>query len=121
MRVKYLLLICFFILFGVGMTGKPKATQFECGITKIIKQFNVDSKGGIFTISETDTPINNVSIEIPYEALENEITISVGYNDGKLIPRTGKSSDIILVIESDNKKVQFKKTYNDNCTIRHFC
>ena len=91
------------------MTKKPKTTQFEYGITKIIKQFNVDSKGGTFKISEADTPINNVSIEIPYEALEKEITISIGYNDGKLIPRTGKSSGVILVIESDKKTVKFKK------------
>ena len=109
MRLKYSLLICFSILLGAGMTGKPKTAQFQYGITKIIKQFNVDSKGGTFKISETDTPINNISIEIPPEALEKEITISIGYNDGKLIPRTGKSSGVIIVIESDKKTALFRK------------
>ena len=110
--LRYLLIGLTLALFISGevtaMAKRAKPAHFQHGTTTIVKSFNINSEGGSLEIKDTDTPIDGTTIYIPAEATDKEVTISIGFNDGKLNLRSGRGSDITLVLKSE-KPITFKK------------
>jgi len=78
-----------------------KPAHFERGKTTIVKSFKVNESGGILEIGNLGTPVDGTVIEIPKGALDREITLSVGYNDGTLNLIAGKASNVVGVLSFD--------------------
>jgi len=108
MCLKYLAIAL--LLFGVFAMTYSKAHYIH-GATKIIETFNVDSEGGSFTVENTNTPIDGLTIEVPTGSLRKQVIISVGYNEGQLKVRSGKGSGVVLVLEVSNNVSSFEKPF----------
>ncbi|MEK7275202.1 MAG: hypothetical protein AAB110_08090 [Candidatus Desantisbacteria bacterium] len=99
------------------MADSSKPSHFESGQTTIVKLFKVNTNGGLLEIGNLGTPIDGTVIEIPEGALDREVTFSVGYNNGMLNLRAGKSSGIIVVLSADSlssfqKHITIKVRFN---------
>jgi len=85
-----------------------KSASYKYGQTIIVKSFDINTKGGLFEISNTGTAIDGTIVEIPEGALDKEMTLSVGYNDGILDLRSGEASGITIVLSTE-QKIIFQK------------
>ncbi len=115
-------IIIFVLIFAISLGGclmadSSKPSHFESGQTTIVKLFKVNTNGGLLEIGNLGTPIDGTVIEIPEGALDREVTFSVGYNNGMLNLRAGKSSGIIVVLSADSlssfqKHITIKVRFN---------
>ena len=82
--------------------SNPSAAYFQPGHTTIVKSIKVGEQGGVLKVTDTGTPADGTVIDIPKGALSKDVTLSFGYNDGKVENISeGKSSDIILVLSTE--------------------
>jgi hypothetical protein len=95
-----------------GETSKQgdilKPAHYKHGHNTIVKSFDVNINGGVFEIGSIGTPIDGTVVEIPERALDKEVTLSVGHNDGVLNLRSGKGSGIVIVL-STKTVIDFEK------------
>lgn len=106
MRIFILFII---VLFGCNEANYKEKSMFKVGKTKIVYSFKVGNEGGIYIIDGTNSELDGTIIQIPPKALNRKITISVGYNDGSIKIKSGKRSNIILVLEASNNLKKFLK------------
>lgn len=118
-RFSIIISVLIFITFGGEylMANSLKPAYFEHGQTIVVKSFKVNDSGGLLEIGNLGTPIDGMVIEIPKGALDREVTLSVGYNDGMLNLRAGKSSGIVVVLSADSlssfqKHITIKVRFN---------
>jgi hypothetical protein len=83
------------------MERKVKVAQFEFGQDVIVQSITANTHGGTFKIEKSAAPIEGIIIEIPEGALDKEEKISLGYNDGHLELRAGKSSGVVFIFRTD--------------------
>jgi hypothetical protein len=86
----------------VGAASKPP--RFISGTESTVVSSQVGPKGAVLEAGKTGTPIDGISIEIPAGALTKEVTISLGYNTGKLVLPHGESSGIFFRISAGSLK-----------------
>jgi hypothetical protein len=122
--IPYLVVVLILILVGlmslfkhlsVNKTVTPNsdnmatssAPYFVPGKTIVVRSIQVGPDGGALKIDNTGTPADGVVIEVHKGALSQEVTLSLGYNDGKLENlQEGKASGTTLVL-STTPKVDF--------------
>lgn len=89
------------LLHGGLMGQRLKPAQFEFGQDLIVHSFKVGANGGNYTVENSGTPIDGITIQFPPGAVEKEITISIGYNDGKLELPAGKGSGVYFFFKME--------------------
>ncbi len=86
---------------AVSNTGSMARPYFVPGKTILVRSIQVGPAGGIVTVDNTGTPADGVVVEIHKGALSQEVTLSLGYNDGKLENlQEGKASGKTLVLST---------------------
>lgn len=98
-------LLLFFSFGGIAKPVKPQpksVASYEKGRTVIVQTVSVGPDGGAFKVDIPGSPIDGVTISAPLGTFEKESTISLGYNDGRVSPASGKWSGVILVVEAVN-------------------
>lgn len=146
-KIKYVLyaLIVILILIGLMSILKQSSTNYKTvsntnsqvntsypyfvpGTTKIVQSIRVGKNGGILKVENTGTPADGTVIEVHKGALSQEVTLSLGYNDGKLENlRSGKASGTTLVLSTtpgvefdvaeDSNAVQITVPYDSNISM----
>jgi len=85
----------------------PSAPYFVPGKTVVVRSIQVGPDGGTLTVNNTGTPADGVVVTVHKGTLSQEVTLSLGYNDGKIENlQAGKASGTTLVL-STNPKVDF--------------
>jgi hypothetical protein len=95
--------VCTVIWNMMTATGDLMATtlqpaHYKQGKTVFVTSVKVDGKGGVIEIRNTGTPIDNTTIDIPQGTFEQEVTLSVGYDNGTLQLRSGRGSGIVMIL-----------------------
>lgn len=99
---KFFIVLIFCLFFSGGIMGQNiKPAQFEFGKEVIVQSTVVNHSGGTYKIENSDTPINGITVEIPEGALDKEVNIIMGYNDGQLNLRAGKGSGVIFILRTE--------------------
>jgi hypothetical protein len=102
MILKSFTVLFLFLLFIGGIMGqKIKPAQFEFGKDVIVQSIIVNRPGGTYKIEDSDIPITGITVEIPEGALNREVKIILGYNDGQLNLRAGKNSGIVFILRTE--------------------
>jgi hypothetical protein len=114
MRLYYF--FTFVFLFVACTTANGQAHYMQ-GTTEVAKEFEIDSQGGSFTVKNTNTPVDGVSIEVPPGALKKRVVMSIGYNKGHLNLSAGEASGVVLVLRVSNNINSFEKPFK---IIAHF-
>jgi hypothetical protein len=119
----YILLAVFLLLISIGLlamyrlysinsnkkmaapsTGSGTSTSypyFVPGKTVVVRSIRVGPAGGTLTVDNTGTPADGVVVVVHKGALSQEVTLSLGYNDGKLENlQEGKASGKTLVLST---------------------
>jgi hypothetical protein len=91
-----------------SVMDQPKAAAFMNGRTSVVTTVQVGQQGGTVEVHAVGTPVDGITIQIPEGSLAAPISLSVGYNDGKLSPSSGVPSNIVVVLTAD-RTVTFGK------------
>ena len=72
---------------------------FTPGTADTLATGNVGPTGGIITVPDGQTPISGVRVTVPAGALPESVSVSVGYDDGTLVPRLGEYAGGVMSLE----------------------
>ena len=80
------------------MGQRIKPVRFEFGKDILVQSIEVDSKGGLFKVTNSGAPIDGLIVDIPGGALGKKANIQLGYNDGQLQVRSGKGCGVAAFV-----------------------
>ena len=83
-----------------------KPAHYQYGKTSVVKSFEVDSRGGVFKVSDTGSPLDGVVISVPAGAVlaGRTIELSVGYDTGSLVHiNSGTAGDFTMVLATKER------------------
>ena len=103
-----LLIIALSLVIVMGCK-KKKAAHYSFGKTVIEKKYHVDSKGGIFKIQNTRSPIFGLSVEIEPGTFRKKASFSLGYNDGDIHLVKGEAGGTVVTFQFSDDKIKFEK------------
>ena len=114
-----IILMAVAVLLGVQHFGeeaqKPCSTwdpvNFTFGLDRIVTSQRVGAGGAKIKIENTGTPVDDVEVEILPDTFKRDHEVSVGYNNGTLIPAAGVYAGFAIVLKIDNKSYNGHEEY----------
>ncbi len=89
----------------VSMTLVRRVAHYEPGTTHEELTTTVDAYGGTLTVDNPASPINGVQVIFPAGAIRSAERVALGYNDGRVSPRSGRFSGAILSLDPESTHI----------------
>lgn len=70
--------------------------RFIPGTNTNITSRTIGASGGIIQIANSGTPLDGITVEFPAGAISDNVSVSLGYNNGTLIPNSGTFSGKVI-------------------------
>ncbi|MEF3697386.1 hypothetical protein [Desulfolutivibrio sp.] len=99
---KICALLSLLVLIGGIMAqagASDQAAHFTFGTTRFLAKKSIGPQGGRMEIRGSGSPLEGMILEIPAGALDQEVIVRVGCNDGTLSLPSGAPSGMVAVIE----------------------